>query len=212
MPFREIELSDPLEPPVRVYDASGPYTDTDPRIDLAAGLPPVRESLDRGARLCRDSGPGGQAGGQRPRRGGPARAALPGDAPSPRRLARASSSRSMNSPAPASSREEMIYVAHRENLAREAALEGAAERLADGESFGAAIPEFITPEFVRDEVARGRAIIPANINHVELEPMAIGRNFLVKVNANIGNSAPSAPASRRKSRRWCGRSAGAPTP
>ena len=91
-------------------------------------------------------------------------------------------------------------------------VEGAAARLADGESFGAAIPEFITPEFVRDEVARGRAIIPANINHVELEPMAIGRNFLVKVNANIGNSAPSAPASPRKSRRWSGRSAGAPTP
>ena len=85
----------------------------------------------------------------------------------------------------------MIYVAHRENLAREAALEGAGERLADGENFGADIPEFVTPEFVREEVARGRAIIPANINHVELEPMAIGRNFLVKVNANIGNSAVS---------------------
>ena len=85
----------------------------------------------------------------------------------------------------------MIYVAHRENLAREAAVEDAADRLADGESFGAAIPEFVTPEFVREEVARGRAIIPANINHLELEPMAIGRNFLVKVNANIGNSAVS---------------------
>ena len=85
--------------------------------------------------------------------------------------------------------EEMIYVAHRENLARETAIENAAETLADGESFGAAIPPFITPEFVRDEVARGRAIIPANINHPECEPMAIGRNFLVKINANIGNSA-----------------------
>ncbi len=71
------------------------------------------------------------------------------------------------------------------------AVEGASERIADGESFGADIPEFVTPEFVREEVARGRAIIPANINHVELEPMAIGRNFLVKVNANIGNSAVS---------------------
>ena len=87
--------------------------------------------------------------------------------------------------------EEMIYVAHRENLAREAAVEEAGARIADGESFGAEIPEFVTPEFVRSEVARGRAIIPANINHVELEPMAIGRNFLVKVNANIGNSAVS---------------------
>ncbi len=90
--------------------------------------------------------------------------------------------------------EEMIYVAHRENLAREAALAGAKERMADGESFGAAVPEFVTPEFVRDEVARGRAIIPANINHTELEPMAIGRNFLVKINANIGNSAVTSGA------------------
>ena len=84
---------------------------------------------------------------------------------------------------------EMIYVAHRENLGRKAALDRAKAAVADGESFGAAIPEHITPEFVRDEVARGRAIIPANINHAELEPMIIGRNFLVKINANIGNSA-----------------------
>ena len=83
----------------------------------------------------------------------------------------------------------MAYIAHRENLGRTAALERAKEALADGESFGAAIPEFITPEFVRSEVARGRAIIPANINHAELEPVIIGRNFLTKVNANIGNSA-----------------------
>ena len=80
---------------------------------------------------------------------------------------------------------EMEYVAVRENLGREAALN--APR--DGEDFGAAIPDFVTPEFVRDEVARGRAIIPNNINHPESEPMAIGRNFLVKINANIGNSA-----------------------
>ncbi len=85
--------------------------------------------------------------------------------------------------------EEMIYVAHRENLCRERALDVAKERIADGESFGAAIPEFVTPEFVREEIARGRAIIPANVNHPELEPVIIGRNFLVKVNANIGNSA-----------------------
>ena len=78
---------------------------------------------------------------------------------------------------------------HRENLGRKAALARAKAALADGESFGAAIPEHITPEFVRDEIARGRAIIPANINHAELEPMIIGRNFLVKINANIGNSA-----------------------
>ena len=85
--------------------------------------------------------------------------------------------------------EEMVYAAERENLGRQAALEDAKARLADGESFGAEIPEFVTPEFVRDEIARGRAIIPANINHPELEPMVIGRNFLTKINANIGNSA-----------------------
>jgi len=84
---------------------------------------------------------------------------------------------------------EMIYVAHRENLGRTATLSRAKAAVADGESFGAAIPAHITPEFVRSEIARGRAIIPANINHAELEPMIIGRNFLVKINANIGNSA-----------------------
>ena len=85
--------------------------------------------------------------------------------------------------------EEMIFAAARENLGRESMVEEAEARIKDGESFGASIPAFVTPEFVRDEVARGRAIIPANINHPELEPMIIGRNFLVKVNANIGNSA-----------------------
>ncbi|MBN9116716.1 MAG: phosphomethylpyrimidine synthase ThiC, partial [Pandoraea sp.] len=84
---------------------------------------------------------------------------------------------------------EMIYVAERENLGRKKQLERAEAALADGESFGASVPAFITPEFVRDEIARGRAIIPSNINHAELEPMIIGRNFLVKINANIGNSA-----------------------
>jgi phosphomethylpyrimidine synthase len=94
---------------------------------------------------------------------------------------------------------EMEFVALRENMGREAALHAGAEHARDdrsslfhehrGESFGAQIPDFVTPEFVRDEVARGRAIIPANVNHPEAEPMIIGRNFLVKVNANIGNSA-----------------------
>ena len=83
----------------------------------------------------------------------------------------------------------MIYVAARENLGRKLKLERAEAALADGESFGASIPPFITPEFVRSEIARGRAIIPSNINHGELEPMIIGRNFLTKINANIGNSA-----------------------
>jgi phosphomethylpyrimidine synthase len=84
---------------------------------------------------------------------------------------------------------EMIYVAVRENLGRKVQLERAEAALADGESFGASVPAFVTPEFVRSEIARGRAIIPCNINHGELEPMIIGRNFLTKINANIGNSA-----------------------
>jgi phosphomethylpyrimidine synthase len=85
--------------------------------------------------------------------------------------------------------EEMVFIAHRENIGRAQVSEEAAARLADGESFGASLPAFVTPDFVRSEVARGRAIIPANINHPESEPMIIGRNFLTKINANIGNSA-----------------------
>ena len=85
--------------------------------------------------------------------------------------------------------QEMIFIAHRENIGRQRAAEEAEARLADGESFGASLPPFVTPEFVRSEVARGRAIIPANINHPESEPMIIGRNFATKINANIGNSA-----------------------
>jgi phosphomethylpyrimidine synthase len=87
---------------------------------------------------------------------------------------------------------EMEFVAIRENIGRQKAFENGAAgngRTHAGYSFGAAIPKYVTPEFVRDEVARGRAIIPSNINHPESEPMIIGRNFLVKINANIGNSA-----------------------
>jgi phosphomethylpyrimidine synthase len=84
---------------------------------------------------------------------------------------------------------EMAYVAYRENIGRERAADEAEALLSDGESFGASIPSFVTPEFVRSEVARGRAIIPANINHPESEPMIIDRNFVTKINANIGNSA-----------------------
>src|SRR5208282_6891477 len=82
----------------------------------------------------------------------------------------------------------MEYIAIRENLDRKKLADGLKR---DGESFGASLPEYVTPEFVRDEVARGRAIIPSNINHPEIEPMIIGRNFLVKINSNIGNSAVS---------------------
>ena len=190
VPFREIALSDAAEPPVRVYDPTGPYTDPEARIELSTGLAPLREPwiLARNYREIpgRETKPedNGNVSSERLAPHCPARRILraggAGQLVTQYEFAKAGIVT-----------EEMIYVAHRENLAREAAVEGAAERLADGESFGAAIPEFITPEFVRDEVARGRAIIPANINHVELEPMAIGRNFLVKVNANIGNSAVS---------------------
>ncbi|MGB3582623.1 MAG: phosphomethylpyrimidine synthase ThiC [Roseiarcus sp.] len=190
VPFREITLSDSSEPPVRVYDPSGPYTEGGAPIDLADGLPPVREAWIEARGLA-----AAEPRTIRPEDNGnvsadhlaplcPAartlRAGRPGQLVTQLEFARAGIVT-----------EEMVYVAHRENLAREAAVADASGRLADGESFGAAIPEFVTPEFVREEVARGRAIIPANINHLELEPMAIGRNFLVKVNANIGNSAVS---------------------
>ena len=190
MPYREIAL-DPSsgEPPLRVYDPSGPYSCENFTPDLSAGLPSARPWLATRAGLetyaGRDVKPedNGFVEGDR----------LVPPCPAARKLYRArrrrSPSRSSNSRAQAIVTEEMIYVAHRENLCRERALDVAKERIADGESFGADIPEFVTPEFVRDEIARGRAIIPANVNHPELEPVIIGRNFLVKVNANIGNSA-----------------------
>jgi phosphomethylpyrimidine synthase len=190
VPFRQIELSDPLEPAVRVYDASGPYTESDAPIDLAEGLKPVRERWIASRGYAEIAGravkpeDNGNVSSERLAPHCPAKRTLRGGAPGQLVTQYEFAKAGIVT-------EEMVYVAHRENLAREAALEGAAERLADGDSFGAAIPEFITPEFVRAEVALGRAIIPANINHVELEPMAIGRNFLVKVNANIGNSAVS---------------------
>ncbi len=189
VPFREIAL-DPSanEAPVRVYDASGPYTEEFFAPDLGAGLQSARpwlasrEGLETYAgRDIRPEDNGGASGehlvppcpaSRAPLRGKPRRPVTQYE------FARAGIIT-----------EEMIYVAHRENLGRERAVEGAEARLADGESFGASVPAFVTPEFVRDEIARGRAIIPSNINHPELEPMIIGRNFLVKVNANIGNSA-----------------------
>jgi phosphomethylpyrimidine synthase len=180
VPFREIALSDPNEQPVRVYDPSGPYTESNSAIDLAAGLPSVREAWIEARSFA-----AAQARAIKPEDNGNVSAdRLAPLCPAERTLRAGKSGQFVTQFEFARAgivTEEMIYVAHRENLAREAA----------GESFGAAIPQFITPEFVREEVARGRAIIPANINHLELEPMAIGRNFLVKVNANIGNSAVS---------------------
>jgi phosphomethylpyrimidine synthase len=190
IPFREIALSDPNEAPIRVYDPSGPYTESNVTIDLANGLKPVREAWIEARNFA--------ATQPRPIKpednGNVSEDRLAPLCPAERKLRAGKSGQLVTQFEFARAgivTDEMIYVAHRENLAREEAVERAAERLADGESFGAAIPEFITPEFVREEVARGRAIIPANINHLELEPMAIGRNFLVKVNANIGNSAVS---------------------
>jgi phosphomethylpyrimidine synthase len=187
--MREIHL-DPScdDAPVRVYDSSGPYTDADARIDIAMGLPEIRSSWirERGdveQVFQREVKPedNGQLG---PDRSG-------GVAPFPnvrKQVLRAKPGMNVSQMHYARKgiiTPEMEYVAERENLGR-ARL---AEYKRDGESFGASIPDYVTPEFVRDEIARGRAIIPNNINHPESEPMAIGRNFLVKINANIGNSA-----------------------
>jgi len=188
VPFREIVMTDPNEPPVRVYDPSGPYTDADTAIDLSEGLPLVREPwiASREYEVI-------EARPVKPEDNGHVPAdKLVAPCPAERLVRRAALGRIVTQYEFAQAgiiTEEMIYVAHRENLCREAMLAGAEAKIADGESFGASVPPFITPEFVRQEVARGRAIIPANINHPELEPMAIGRNFLVKINANIGNSA-----------------------
>ena len=209
VPMREISQDDTpasfgaeKNPPVYVYDTSGPYTDPDAKIDIRNGLAPLRAKwIEERGDTETLSGPTSKFGVERlldpkltelrfnlqrkPRR------AKPGMNVSQMHYAR----RGMVTP-------EMEYIAIRENLQRRQYIEslrasgpqGAklAELMArqhPGQSFGAAIPEEITPEFVRDEVARGRAIIPANINHPESEPMIIGRNFLVKINANIGNSA-----------------------
>ncbi|MFY9294655.1 MAG: phosphomethylpyrimidine synthase ThiC [Methylorubrum rhodinum] len=193
VPYREIGLSDPKEAPVRVYDPSGPYTETDARIDLEKGLPTAREPwiAGRGYAAVKPRA-------VKPEDNGFAAAdKLVAPCPAERTIRRAEPGQMVTQYEFAKAgivTEEMIYVAHRENACRAEMLKTAEAALADGQNFGASIPPFITPEFVRDEIARGRAIIPANINHLELEPMAIGRNFLVKINANIGNSAVTSSA------------------
>ena len=187
VPMREIALHPTSgEPPVTVYDSSGPYTESSETIGIERGLPRIRETwlANRGdveAYDGRDVKPedNGFASGDRltpefPVRNRPCRA-VNGKAVTQLAYARAG----IITP-------EMEFVAIRENIGRRIP-EQALKR--DGESFGAHIPDYVTPEFVRQEIAAGRAIIPANINHPELEPMIIGRNFLVKINANIGNSA-----------------------
>src|SRR5471032_1359395 len=190
VPLREITQSSAAEPKIRVYDTTGPYTDPIVAIDVSKGLARTRrawvvarggvEEYNGRAIQPIDNGNVKLAALQPfPNTAKPLRG-LDGHKITQYEWARAGVIT-----------KEMIYVAARENLGRKHAHELAKERLADGESFGASLPEFITPEFVRNEIAMGRAIIPANINHTELEPMIIGRNFLVKINANIGNSAVS---------------------
>ncbi len=194
VPFREIVL-DPSakEEPVRLYDCSGPYTESNAQIDLAAGLPPIRAPW-----LAKRGFAPAAARAVKPEDNGfvPADRLVPA-CPAPQTLLEGRDGQPITQYEFARAgvvTEEMIYVAHRENLGRAAAHAEAEARVADGESFGAEIPAFVTPEFVRSEIARGRAIIPANINHPELEPVIIGRNFLVKINANIGNSAVTSGA------------------
>ncbi|MGH8295336.1 MAG: phosphomethylpyrimidine synthase ThiC [Steroidobacteraceae bacterium] len=188
VPMREIALHPSAgEPPFTVYDSSGPYTDAAVAIDIERGLPRLREEWILG----RADVAAGAGRPVRPQDNGLAAgsaAAAPAFPVSCRPLA-GRDGRAVTQLAYARAgivTPEMEFVAIRENLGREQRRAGAAR---DGQSWGAALPDLISPEFVRAEVAAGRAIIPANINHPESEPMIIGRNFLVKINANIGNSA-----------------------
>jgi phosphomethylpyrimidine synthase len=209
VPMREIRQSDTPasfghepNPPLWVYDTSGPYTDPEAHIDIRAGLAPLRAGWirERGDTL-ELPGPSSQYGIERLQ--DPKLAELRFDLQrKPRQAVPGRNVTQMHYARQGIVTPEMEFVAIRENLRRQDYLESLAaagptgQRMAQmigrqhpGQSFGASIPREITPEFVRDEIARGRAILPANINHPESEPMIIGRNFLVKINANIGNSA-----------------------
>jgi len=198
VPMREITLSPTprtvgveKNAPLAVYDTSGPYSDPNANIDLARGLANVR------AAWIAERGDTEVLGGLSSAFG----RAREGDAkldalrfPNrvlPRRAKAGANVTQMHYARRGIITPEMEYIAIRENQRLESIREAHLLKQHPGESFGAVLPARITPEFVRDEVARGRAIIPANINHPELEPMIIGRNFLVKINANIGNSAVS---------------------
>jgi len=198
VPMREIEQAQTptlfggeANPPITVYDTSGPYTDPSYQVDLAAGLPELRAAwiAERGdVEQLNDltSSFGRQ------------RATDPKLAPlrftgtrAPMRAKAGANVTQMHYARQGIITPEMEYIAIRENQRIEALAQSALRNQHPGQAFGASLPKLITPEFVRDEVARGRAIIPANINHPESEPMIIGRNFLTKINANIGNSAVS---------------------
>ncbi|MGA9321269.1 MAG: phosphomethylpyrimidine synthase ThiC, partial [Xanthobacteraceae bacterium] len=206
VPLREVALdASSGEPPVPIYDPSGPYTDPETVIDVERGLPRGRTAWvrERGGveeyqgRAIKPVDNGNVSGKHLARSFANTPKPLRAITPSPQ-PGRADARPVGGGEKPLTQLEwaragiitkEMIYIAERENLGRKIMLEGAQAAHDDGESFGASVPLFITPEFVRSEVARGRAIIPSNINHGELEPMIIGRNFLPKINANIGNSA-----------------------
>jgi len=197
VPMRKISQSDTptaqgaeKNPDVYVYDTSGPYTDPAISIDLRKGLPALRETwIAERNDTERLSGPSSEYGHQRQM--DPQLAEMRFEHISaPRRAKAGANVTQMHYARQGIITPEMEYIAIRENQKLHAVKEQW-QNQHPGESFGASIPEFITPEFVRDEVARGRAIIPANINHPEAEPMIIGRNFLVKINCNLGNSAVS---------------------
>ncbi len=197
VPMREISLTDtPTDfggesnPAVRVYDTSGPYTDPEVTIDLKKGLPDVRSAWIE-QRNDTDQLQTNSSTFTRSRLDDPKLATLRfSHSRSPRKAAPGKNVSQMHYARQGIITPEMEYIAIRENMSlQQAKAQGILHEQHKGESFGAAIPDEITAEFVRSEVARGRAIIPANINHVELEPMIIGRNFLVKINGNIGNSA-----------------------
>jgi phosphomethylpyrimidine synthase len=195
VPMREISQSPtPLStgseenPPICVYDCSGPYTDPAHAVDIRAGLPPLRASWIA-ERADSEELPGLTSAYGRERAQNPASISIRFNLTRlPRRAQAGANVTQMHYARRGIITPEMEFVAIRENQKREG-LSELLLRQHPGESLGAGIPRVITPEFVRDEIAAGRAIIPANINHPEAEPMIIGRNFLVKINANIGNSA-----------------------
>ena len=201
VPFREVSTRDNQS--LRVYDTRGPWGDPETPVDVHSGLPPVREPwiLERNdtveyvGRNIKPEDNGYLSDQHAAQSAGRNRLEVfPGFRRRPRKASNGGAVSQIHYARKGIVTPEMEFVATRENLGREQAFEAAEKRMDPrfqhkGESFGAKIPDYITPEFVRDEVARGRAIIPANINHVELEPMIIGRNFLVKINSNIGNSA-----------------------
>ena len=195
VPFREISLSDTpssfggdTNPPVVVYDTSGPYTDPNVEIDIRNGLPALRAKwiAERNDTEQLD-GPTSEFGQQR--LVDPELSQMRFNLHrKPLRAKAGKNVSQMHYARQGIITPEMEFIAIRENQRRENMSE-LLQTQHPGQNYGASIPKVITPEFVRDEVARGRAIIPANINHPEIEPMIIGRNFLVKINANIGNSA-----------------------